>query len=87
MRALPRLQLRSLAGFVLPALVACTDTNRGSILAPDVARNVAGAQGVDVERWQPHQVGLDDALRAALTGLGTTLKGQRDPHPTYKGKG
>ena len=48
MRASVRLQLRSLAGFILPALVACTDSNRSSILGPEASLSFAGAQGLDV---------------------------------------
>jgi hypothetical protein len=79
MRALPRLQLRSLAGLLLPALVACTDTTRGSILGPAALSSAAGgAQGVDVAiaAQERHTAALMRIPGVVGTSVGVNPAGQ-----------
>jgi hypothetical protein len=78
MRASVRLQLRSLAGFILPALVACTDSNRSSILGPGASLSFAGAQGLDVaiaaqERHTPALMRIPGVVG---TSVGVNAAGQ-----------
>ena len=78
MRALPRLQLRLFAGLVLPALVACTDADRGSILGPQPSLSFTGAQGVDVAiaAQERHTAALMRIPGVVGTSVGVNQGGQ-----------
>jgi hypothetical protein len=78
MRALPRLQLRSLTGLVVPVVLACTDAGRGSILAPQSSLNLAGAQGVDVAiaAQERHTAALMRIPGVVGTSVGVNPAGQ-----------
>jgi hypothetical protein len=78
MRLVLRLQLRSVAGLLLPALVACADGNRNSILGPSAALSVAGAQGLDVAlaAQQRHTDALMRIPGVVGTSVGVTAGGQ-----------
>jgi len=73
-----RLQLRSIAGLLLPVLVACADGNRDSILGPSVQLSVAGAQGLDVAlaAQQRHTEALMRIPGVVGTSVGVTPGGQ-----------
>lgn len=78
MRAIFGLPLRSLGVFVLPALLACTDTNRGSILGPDASMSFAGAQGIDVAiaAQERHTAALMRIPGVVGTSVGVNAAGQ-----------
>src|SRR5687767_10221375 len=78
MRLVLRLQLRSIAGLLLPVLVACADGNRDSILGPSVQLSVAGAQGLDVAlaAQQRHTEALLRIPGVVGTSVGVTPGGQ-----------
>ena len=78
MRALSRLQLRSLTGLVLPVVLACTDADRGSILAPQPSLSFAGAQGVDVAiaAQERHTAALMRIPGVVGTSVGVNSAGQ-----------
>jgi hypothetical protein len=78
MRALPRLQLRSLIGLVVPVVLACTDADRGSILAPQPSLSLAGAQGVDVAiaAQERHTAALMRIPGVVGTSVGVNAAGQ-----------
>jgi hypothetical protein len=78
MRLVLRLQRRSVAAVLLPALVACTDGNRGSILGPSAQLSVAGAQGLDLAlaAQQRHTEALMRINGVVGTSVGITAGGQ-----------
>ena len=78
MRALPRLRLRSLTGLLVPVVLACSDDNRGSILAPQPSLNFAGAQGVDVAiaAQERHTAALMRIPGVVGTSVGVNPAGQ-----------
>ena len=78
MRLVFRLPLRSVAGVILPALMACTDADRGSILGPSASPSIAGAQGLDVAiaAQQRHTAALMRIPGVVGTSVGVNAGGQ-----------
>ena len=78
MRAIFGLPLRSLGVFALPALLACTDTNRGSILGPDASMSFAGAQGIAaaIAAQERHTAALMRIPGVVGTSVGVNASGQ-----------
>jgi hypothetical protein len=78
MRHLLRLPVRSVAGLILPALVACSDGDRGSILGPSASPSVAGAQGLDVAlaAQERHTAALMRIPGVVGTSVGVNAGGQ-----------
>ncbi|HEX6316752.1 MAG TPA: CARDB domain-containing protein [Gemmatimonadaceae bacterium] len=78
MRYVLRLELRSLAGVLLPAVLACTDADRGSILGPSASSSIAGAQGIDVAiaAQQRHTAALMRIPGVVGTSVGVNAAGQ-----------
>jgi hypothetical protein len=60
MRPVPRLHVRLFTGLLVPALLACTDGDRGSILDPARSLGMAGGQGIEaaIAAQERHTPGL-----------------------------
>jgi hypothetical protein len=71
MRPVPRLHVRLVTGLVVPALLACSDGDRGSILDPDRSLGMAGAQGIEAaiaaqERHTPALMRMSGVVGTAV---------------------
>jgi hypothetical protein len=71
MRPVPRLHVRLVTGLVVPALLACSDGDRGSILDPARSLGMAGAQGIEAaiaaqERHTPALMRMSGVVGTAV---------------------
>lgn len=78
MRHVLRLPVRSIAGVILPVLMACTDSDRGSILGPSASLSAAGAQGLEaaLSAQQRHTAALMRIPGVVGTSVGVNAGGE-----------